>query len=171
MEVSSALVAATMVETGPEVAFDDFLTRCEDIFWAIVEASSSVVGAAVDQLVCEVQALFQETEQDIRVLASDGAGPLRDALLRGRSVAVAQLEKIRDWLRTPTTPASLSLDIEALIQVSLSVIQGFYSTFKPSLSVQVDSPLQLAHSVRWFSDVFFIIFENVLKYSGNAVDP
>lgn len=171
VEVSSALVVATMVEIDPELTFDDFLTRCEDTFWAIIEAGSGAVGAAVNQLSQEVQTLFQEAEQDIRIVAFDGAGPLRDALLRGRSVAVNQLEKIRDWLRTPTTPASLSLDVEALIQVSLSVIQGFYGTFRPKLSVKVGPPIHLAHAVRWFSDVFFIIFENVLKYSGNPHDP
>jgi len=171
IEVSPAIVAATMVEVSPELSFEDFMTQCEEIFWAIFEASNIVIGAAVDRLSLEVQSLFQEAEQDVRILANDGAGPLRDALLRGRNAAVTQLERMRDWLRTPTTPASLSLDIEALIQVSLSVIQGFYGSFKPKLSVNVHTPIQLAHAVRWFSDVFFIIFENVLKYSGNASDP
>jgi hypothetical protein len=171
VEVSPAVVVSTMVDVGSGTSFDDFMSWCEDIFWAIIEANSSAINAAVRQLTVDVQALFQQAEQDINVLAGDNAGQLRDALLRGRTVAVTQLEKIRDWLQTPTTPASLSLDVEALIQVSLSIIQSFYSSFRPSLTVRIQTSIHLVQAVRWFSDVFFIIFENVLKYSGNAEDP
>ena len=171
MEVSSGLLAAILAETNSEVSFDDFMVRCEDIFWVIVSSGSGPIRAAMDDIANEIHSMFDGTEEHLRQYGDDATAQLRDALVRGKGIALAQLEKIHEWLQPPTTQGSIGLDIEALVKVSLSVIQGFYNTFQPKIDISLDSNMQLQGAVRWFSDVFFILFENVLKYSGNDIDP
>ncbi len=118
-----------------------------------------------------MQSLFDGTEQDIRGITDDGTAPLRDAILRARQAALAAIEKIKEWLAPPTTPASLTLGVEELIRVSLAVINGFYREFRPNITFNMGDLPTMQGVVRLFSDIFFIIFENVLKYSGNETDP
>lgn len=171
VEVNSALMAAILAETNPSVSFDDFMVRCEDIFWVIVSSGSGLVRTAIESIENDIHAMFDGAEVRVRDLGSEATAPLRDALLRGKGIALSQLEKIQEWLQPPTTQGSIGLDIDALVNVSLSVLQGFYNTFQPTIELRSDSKMQLQGAVRWFSDVFFILFENVLKYSGNATDP
>lgn len=171
VEVSSALMAAILAETNPSVSFDDFMVRCEDIFWVIVSSGAGLVSTAIEDIENEIHAMFDGAEQRVRDLGGEATAPLRDALLRGKGIALSQLEKIEEWLQPPTTQGSIALDIDALVNVSLSVLQGFYNTFQPKIELHSDGKMQLQGAVRWFSDVFFILFENVLKYSGNATDP
>ncbi|MEE9926431.1 MAG: hypothetical protein PBV01_24270 [Brucella anthropi] len=171
VEVSSGVLAVILTETIPGVSFGDFMVRCEDIFWVIVSSGSGPIRAAIDDIASEIHHIFDGAEEHLRQFGEDSTAQLRDSLVRGKGIALTQLEKIHDWLQPPTTQGSIGLDVEALVKVSLAVIQGFYNTFQPKISVSSNSILQLRGAVRWFSDVFFILFENVMKYSGNAIDP
>lgn len=171
IEVSSVLLAAMLAETNSEVSFEDFMVRCEDIFWLIVSSGSGPIRAAIDDISNEIHDIFDGAERSLRQYGEETTAQLRDSLVRGKGIALTQLEKIQEWLQPPTTQGSVALDVEALINVSLSVIRGFYNTFQPNITLNLNGNRQLQGAVRWFSDVFFIIFENVLKYSGNSTDP
>lgn len=171
VEVSNGLLALVLAETNETVTFENFMVRCEDIFWVIVSSGSGFVGRAIEDAAGEIQSMFDGVEERLRDVGDESCAPLRDALVRGKGTALSQLEKIGEWLQPPTTQGAIALDIDALVNVSLSVIQGFNKTFQPTINLKIESNKHLDGAVRWFSDVFFILFENVIKYSGNAIDP
>ena len=171
IDPSNITIAFMIAETRPGLSFDDFFTRCEDMFWALVDSSSSQITSAISDVVGEVTNLFDRTEERIREIAGDEAGPLKDAVLRARGSVTSAIEEIKGWLAPPTTPASLILSVEELIRVSLAVICGFCRNFEPKVEFDLGPLPSLSGVVRLFSDIFFILFENVLKYSGNPVNP
>ncbi len=144
---------------------------CEDIFWVIVSSGSGPIRATIDNIANEIHAMFDAAEDYLRKFGEEPTAQLRDALVRGKGIALAQLEKNSRLATTPDYSGLVALDNEALIKVSLSVIQGFYNAFRPRITVNAISNMQIPGAVRWFSDAFFILFENVMKYSGNSVDP
>ena len=171
IDVTPTFVVAMIADTRLGLSFDDFFLVCEESFWAIVEANQPEIDIALDSIFDSVQAEFDACEREIHAIAEEGTAPLRDALLRARNVALMAVDKIKEWLTPPTTPASLTLGIEESIRVSLSVINGFYREFNPQIQFLMQDMPALHGMVRLFSDIFFIIFENVMKYSGNNVDP
>lgn len=171
IDPSTITLAIMIAETRPGLTFDDFFTRCEDMFWVLVDASSTQISAAIAEVIDQMVELFERTEDRIREIAGDEAGPLKDAILRARASVTGAIEDIKGWLAPPTTSASLVLSVEELIRVSLAVICGFYRDFAPKVEFELEPLPSLSGVVRLFSDIFFILFENVLKYSGNAVDP
>lgn len=171
-ELTAALFNVMIVDIAPGLGFEDFFVRCEEMFWVVVDTNRAEIEVQIDAIAVQVQNLFDEAELDIRSITDEGSAGVRDALVRAKTASVGAVEKITDWLTPPTTPASLTLGAEELIRVSLSVINGFYRDFRPNISFKMDEDLpELRGVVRLFSDIFFIIFENVLKYSGNRVDP
>lgn len=168
---STVTLALMIAETLPGQSFDDFFGRCEDTFWVLVEASSPQIDAALASVTNDVGSLFERTEETVRQVAGEAAGPLKDAVLRAKANLTNAIEDIRSWLAPPTTPASLVLSVEELIRVSLAVICGFYREFAPIVEFQIGEIPNIPGVVRLFSDIFFIVFENVLKYSGNSVNP
>jgi len=170
-EPSIPIIALMITEILPGLSFEDFFAQCEDIFWAIVAKSESQIAARLTEMKVRAEVIFQSTDDVVRNVAEEGAGSLKDALLRARASVLAAVDVVGQWLAPPTTPASLILSIEDLIHVSLAVIRGFYRDFEPKLTFKLDDLPQLPGAVRLFSDIFFIAFENVLKYSGNRIDP
>lgn len=171
VDPSQTVLALMIAETLPGQSFEDFFVKSEDTFWSLVQVNEEQIQQSLGEMKTETGRLFDRTEEGIRAIAGEGAGALKDALLRARASALAGIDQIGEWLAPPTTPASLLLSVEELIRVSLAVISGFYQDFAPDVQFELGELPALSGVVRLFSDIFFIIFENVLKYSGNEVDP
>jgi hypothetical protein len=165
------IINSMIAETNPGQSFDDFFGRCVDVFWALVATSEREVFSRLTSVADEISNLFSKAETDVWAIGADHAGPLRDALLRARTTTLSSIESIKEWLTPPTTPAHLILSVEDLIRVSLAVMKGFYRDFSPNVDFRLFNLPDLPGVIRLFSDIFFIVFENVIKYSGNAVDP
>lgn len=168
---SATTIAVMITETLPGLSFEDFFGRCEDIFWGIVASNEAHIAERMAEMKSSAEAIFDRTDDLVRSVAGEGAGSLKDALLRARGSVLVAMDLVQEWLKPPTTPASLILSVEELIRVSLAVIRGFYRGFDPKLSFEIGDLPRLPGMVRLFSDMFFIIFENVLRYSGNPTDP
>jgi hypothetical protein len=151
---SNVTLALMIFDTLPDQKFDDFFSYCENMFWVLVGASAPQIAAALANVTAQVRVLFERAEERIREVAGDGAGPLKDAVLRARASVTNAIEDIRGWLAPPTTPASLLLSIEELIRVSLAVICGFYRDFAPKVEFDLAPLLNYKSPVRLFSDIF-----------------
>lgn len=168
---SPATIALMIAETRSGQNFDDFFFRCEETFWAFIGQCAPRIRECLSELKSEADRIFDGTEDAVRSVAAEGAGSLKDALLRARASVLGAIDAIGDWLTPPTTPDSIHLPVEDLVRVSLSVICGFYRDFEPKVTYDIRDLPNFSGVVRLFSDIFFILFENVLKYSGNPINP
>lgn len=170
-EPAPSTIALMIAETRPGQSFDDFFLGCEATFWALIASCQPEIAARLARMRAEAERIFENAEDVVRSVAPDGAGSLKDALLRARTNVLTAVDGIGGWLAPPTTPASLVLPVEDLVRMSLSLIQNYYADFDPRVTFEMVNLPSLPGVVRLFSDMFFIIFENILKYSGNSVDP
>jgi len=158
-------------EVTEGLAFDDFVTKCLSLFWVLVEGSNKDIRAALEALKDVVRGLFDEAEEDLRSITNDQLGQLGAALVRGRFGAVQALDRMKDWFTTPTPAATLAYSVEELVQVSVETLKSFHPEFAPEIDLDVGDIPKLAGVLQLFSDIFFIIFENIVRHSGNGRDP
>ena len=168
---SSTLITLMITDTAPGQSFDDFFVRTEEYFWTLVAASKDEINRRLETVTQRMTSLFDRLDDDVRTIAADCGGPLRDALVRARASALQGVMSIAQWLSPPTTQGSVILTVEELVHVSLEVVKGFYPDFQPKVELHIDDLPSFPGVLRLFSDIFFNIFENIVKYSGTPTDP
>lgn len=168
---SSTLITLMITDIAPGQSFDDFFVRSEEYFWTVVASSKEEIDRGIEAVTERMSTLFDRLDDAVRSVAPDGAGPLRDALIRAKGTALQGVASIAQWLSPPTTQGSLILTVEELVHVSLEVVKGFYPDFQPKVELDIAELPSFPGVLRLFSDIFFNIFENIVKYSGTPTDP
>lgn len=172
-EVPPALATSMLLEIDKDLSFDDFFTLCENTFWSLVLISGQHVEAEALAANQKMQAVLDDLGEQARQIGGSVSGLLGDAILRAKGAVSQALDEIVEWLESPSERSEITLTIRELIDVSLSTLKRFYPDFEPKLSFKLDEvdELVIPNALVLFTDIFFIIFENVLKYSGVARSP
>lgn len=172
-EVPPALATSMLLEIDKDLSFDDFFAVCEDTFWSLVLISGQQVKAEAHAANQRLQAVLDDLGEEARQIGGSVSGLLVDSILRAKGAVSQALDEIVEWLESPSERSEITLSIRELIDVSLSTLRRFYPDFEPKLTfklAEVDE-LVIPNALVLFTDIFFIIFENVLKYSGVARSP
>jgi len=169
-ELSVYSLATEVKSTTP---FDDFLTLCFDLFWGLLESNLVSVRSYIDtELRASIRDRFDELERDIGALSSAPAvGRLADAIRRARTEVGFRLDAMRDWFVEPTPSSAVQFALSELIDISLATIKSFHPNFDPRLSLDITELPKLRGALRLFSDIMFVLFENIILYSGYPVRP
>ncbi len=160
-------------EISSELSFDAFFDGCVELFWEAVSASLDMVRSVIDeQLKPRVTAMFANLERDIEDLA--GSAPTVDldrAIRTAQTGAHQALDLVKDWFQPPQPTAEPNFPIEDLIDVGLQSVRKIRRDFDPEVDLEVPPLPPFASALTLFSDIFFIIFDNIRQHSGVAGRP
>lgn len=172
-EVPPALATSMLLEIDKDLSFDDFFAVCEDTFWSLVLISGQHVKSEAHAANQKMQAVLDDLGEQSRQIGGSVSGLLGDAILRAKGAVSQALDEIVEWLESPSEKSEIALTIRELIDVSLSTLKRFYPDFEPKLRFTLEGvdDLVIPNALVLFTDIFFIIFENVLRYSGVARSP
>ena len=152
----------------PSLTFDQFLDGCFEMYW-------DRVGVCLDRVreVCNTElkpritSMFNALEADIAPLAGAARRDLERAIRSASTGANQALDIVADWFRLPAPIEMQRFPIEAMIDVGLKCVTTIYPEFHPSLSRTVPPDLpQFRNALAFFSDMFFIVFDNIRRHSG-----
>lgn len=159
-------------DVKPETSFDQFLNLCIDSFWSLVEASLANIRQYIDhQLRSSIRDQFDKLDAALQKIAAPQIAPLSDAIRRARTDTGVRLDAMRHWFVQPTPNSSVPFTLQELVDIALTTIKGFRPEFNPRVNIVADDIPSLIGALRLFSDIFFILFENISSYSGNPVTP
>lgn len=156
-----------------DLTSDAFFERLMDLFWNSVEASLTEVRLTIDeQLKPEVNAMFADLERQIRELA--GTRPTSDldrAIRTAQTGTLQALDIVKDWFRLSQPTSEPDFPIGDLIDVGLQCVTAIHREFSPEVVRTVDPLPPFADALVLFSDIFFIIFDNIRRHSGLGPTP
>ncbi|RYG99934.1 MAG: hypothetical protein EON58_02045 [Alphaproteobacteria bacterium] len=160
-------IFAIATEVNQDTTFEVFAHKCIDLFWGRVGNSLQDLKRFVrtkmrDQFV----KLFERLEQDTRT--EIGLAPLSDAIIRARVGTEAALDRVSGWFELPAPSTVLKLTLNELVAVGLEVTQRFHHDFKPTVQMPLTDIPPLTGALQLFSDIFFVIFENVYTHCGST---
>jgi hypothetical protein len=152
----------------PDMSFEAFFDELIELFWESVERSLENVRGTIDQVLKpEIGRLFAALEVDIARLAGGSATSDLDRAVRlARTGAVQALDIVADWFRLSQPVSEPPFPIDDMIDVGLQCVTAIHRDFTPVVERELDPLPPFAHALVRFSDIFFIIFDNVRRHSG-----
>lgn len=173
LTLSKVSIFTLATDITPDTDFDDFVERCLEYFWLLVDESLVSVRAYIAGPFKEmIWSDFGDLETNLSTnLEGAALAHIRDAVLRSRTEMMHALARMAEWFTMPTPMAKLPLDLDMLVDLALTTLRNFYPDFAPKVVVKSEGlqPLTGVHGL--FADVFFILFENIMLRSGNDRDP
>ena len=152
----------------PDLTFDRFLDWCFDMYWDNINLCLTKVRAVCnEQLKPRITRMFNSLEAEIAPLAGPARPDLETAIRSASTGANQALDIVADWFRLPAPIEVQVFPLEAMIDVGLKCVTTIYPEFHPTLRQSVKPALPpFGDSLAFFSDVFFIVFDNIRRHSG-----
>jgi hypothetical protein len=165
----NALVVRLMAsEISPKVTFDEFLNTCVGLFWQLLDRCLQEVRNTIERVVnSEMAQLFESLRTDLKKL--QGAYPdaeLDAAILNAQTRAQQALEQVKDWFRVAKPLTESNSTFGEIVEIGLECVRNLHPDFRPQLSIETPEDLFRISQLTLFSDILFIIFDNVRKHSG-----
>ncbi|KAF2989830.1 hypothetical protein OGR47_04575 [Methylocystis sp. MJC1] len=173
IEVRPVLFQFWASELSSEMSFDAFFDSCIDLFWTqVAHCMKNVRSVIDDELKPYVTAIFTDLETDIERIANGYSTTDLDRAIRIAQTGVQQaLDHVKDWFQLPQPLTEPIFPIQDLIDVGLQCVRTIHHEFDPIVTRDVPPLPPFAHALVLFSDIFFIIFENVRRHSGVGSRP
>lgn len=152
----------------PDLTFDTFLDLCFDMYWNRVDVClTKVRDVCNEQLKPQITRMFNSLESEASSLAGTARPDLETAIRSASTGANQALDIVSDWFRLPAPIEMQIFPIEAMIDVGLKCVTTIYPEFHPTLRQAVKPNLPpFGDALAFFSDVFFIVFDNIRRHSG-----
>jgi len=163
---------ALAVDITSASTFDDFLDACFARFWESVESALKGVRSYIDGTVKpQLNRLFVKLESDIESLAEDVPSPELNRSIRIAQTGAQQaVEQVKDWLRIAKPLAEPVFSCEHLVDIGLQCVKKIHRDFYPLITEELGEVPELV-GLTLFSDIFFIIFDNIRRHSGVGSSP
>ncbi len=151
-----------------DLTFDQFLDGCFKMYWDRVDVClDEVRDVCNSQLKPRITRMFNSLDADVAPLAGAARLDLERAIRSASTGANQALDIVADWFRLPAPIEIQVFPIEAMIDVGLKCVTTIYPEFHPILrrTGLPDLP-PFRDALAFFSDVFFIVFDNIRRHSG-----
>lgn len=168
---TNIMALAYDIESG--LSFDDFVDSAFQVFWTIVEADLKRVRAFfVSSGKDNFKAIFANLESKFEKFESDEVLlNLKDASKLCFTRLSSALDRVSEWFELPKPANDITFAMDELIEVGLESVKALHSDFDPIIKKDVSDIPKLSNALNLFSDMFFIIFENIYKHGGISTDP
>lgn len=166
ISLSPVQIYSIVVDIDETTDFGEFLDRASELFWLSVQLNLVKIREFIDiEFRRQFSLLFENLEQELRNYIP--FRQLADAVLRAKNETEQSIDQLRDWFELPAATSSLAFGIKELVAVSVETMQRFHPEFVPEVTVESNGVPPFQGALNLFSDIFFVIFENIYKHSGN----
>lgn len=161
------------VEVKPDDSFDRFVDQCFIVFWQNVESCLETVRSEIDSdLKVNLNLTINNLVASLEGLKSRATymGDLISAVLSAQTRLQQAVEGLKEWFHTPKPVSPRIFSVDEIIDISLQQVKRLHPDFDPQVRKQVPIDFAVLELTR-FSDVFFIVFENIQRHAGVGPSP
>ncbi len=154
-------------------SFEDFHDTVTELFWEAVELNLEKVRQFIDSsLKPSAMKMFGRLESDVAdILAGAQTADINRAIRTAQTGAQHALDSVKEWFNLSKPLSEPNFPIEDLIDVGLQCVTAIHHDFAPTVVREVPPLPPFADALTLFSDIFFIIFDNVRRHSGIMNSP
>ncbi|BCQ60736.1 hypothetical protein PBOI14_24860 [Pseudomonas sp. Boi14] len=162
---------ATLIDG--ETTFDMFFDQCIDLFWRSVGTCLQRVHYNIESVLKpSLNVAFHKLQENVSAVSvGHSTAELDRAIRTAQTNAQQALEQIKDWFKLPTPRVEPPFEMQELIDIGLQCVQRIHRDFNPVIKTEISSLPPFADALTTFSDIFFIIFDNIRKYSAMGDSP
>jgi len=171
--ITNLHAALLAVAAQPPNAFDRYVDQCLAVFWENVELSTQDVRAAIDKdLKPDLEKIVHDLLAALEKMRSANIGyeDLINAVRRAQTNLHSSLDALEDWFYVPEVLPDRVYSMDEVIDIGLNQVRKLHPDFDPQVEREVTYDLGIIELPR-FSDIFFIVFENIQRHAGVGNRP
>lgn len=167
IEFNPLVMRGVVRAVGLDTTFEDFIEFCFQIFWDALEPCLQTVRTAIDRsLKPRMNQLFTDLEKELAEIEAPASFPeLNSSVRHAQTKAQYALDRVQDWFRLGKPRDIQGYTFEEIIHIGLQYVKNIHRLFDPQLDIDAD-PMPPFRTLITFSNIFFIIFDNISRHSG-----
>ena len=161
------------VEVTPGDTFERFVDQGFVLFWQNVESCLELVRHAIDyDLKVKLNLIVGDLLASLEYLKDQGSyvGDLITSVLGAQTKLQQSIEGLKEWFHTPKPASPRVFTMDEIIDISLQQVKRLHPDFDPRVDKNIPIDFEILELTR-FTDMFFIIFENIQRHSGAGPSP
>lgn len=167
--LSPLTLVVLAAEVRPDTTFDAFVDLCFHIFWDNVGTCLKSINDYIDSsLKPAINTLFTSLLMDVE-LSYVRITDLNSAIRSAQTKAQQAVDQVKDWFRPALELPSRHFSFQELFDIGLEQVKKIHPEFDPKITSDIGEMPSFIELNR-FSDIFFIILDNISKHSGLS-DP
>jgi K+-sensing histidine kinase KdpD len=137
------------------------------VFWKCIEIRLQAVANEINsELKSAINALFVSLQSAVEdLLRFTGSAELNRAIRTAQTGVQYALNQVVEWFRLQKGRSEQAFSFEEIVEIGLQCVKNIHPDFEPNVEQFVSSMPPLLN-LALFSDVFFIVFDNIQKHSG-----
>ena len=166
VETSVFLLADNIL---PDTPFDGFLDDAFRYIHDVLDLCLSSVRAHIDSyLRVEADAIFEKLEQQLAELGVDLVYELDAAVHVAHTGLRQSVEDVKLWFYRSEPEKGPEFSFEELVSIGLMCVTRIHGDFSPDLTVVSPVVRRVFQDLNFFSDILFIVFDNIRVHSGKS---
>ncbi len=171
--LSPALLKTFAADIKHDTSFEEFMSGCFELFWTAVQLDLDRVKKYISGSISnDLMDLLRKLESEVSELSSATfVSDFIDAIRRSQTNLQLALSRMESWFVRPKPTSSVTFSIKELVDVGVETVKTIHKEFHPVMRINAEGIPELTNALQLFSDIFFIIFENIQRHSGNSSNP
>ncbi|MFS2160437.1 hypothetical protein ACCD10_24255 [Pseudomonas sp. Pseusp122] len=163
------LVVLQKIVRDQDMTFADFFEASTHVFWHGVDICLKEINEHLEADVKKrVTEIFERLNSSIVNLRPDDAPlPLIRAVTEAKTSYFQSLNVVKEWFSLPSPYEPPMFTFEQLVRVGLECVKKIKPSFDPEIVI-TGGDVNILSMLTYFSDIFYVIFNNVEEYSGIA---
>jgi hypothetical protein len=157
---------------SPDTDFETFVEYLLDIFENRLTLRLERVRLLFsEECKARLVRLLTSLQTDVTIIGSNyhlDVGELSAAIVMGRTEIINVVDRITKWFTLSKSTAKEPFSIDEAIQISENSVRTLGNEFEISLHDGCKSLKILGKHLNAFVDIFFILFENIVRHSHNG---
>lgn len=173
LRVTTVQLRILASNVGEGTTFEAFLDRCFEMFWDAVDVNLLEMRDTLDlEIKPIVNENFARLQSDLIELTRDTQiSDLNRAIGTAQTGAQQALDRVKDWFRLSQAIEPPQFTFEEMLEVGLQCVRTIHPSFDPRITKSIARLPKFADSLTLFSDIFFIVFDNIRSHSGLGDRP
>lgn len=155
-----------------DMSFEDFVELCLSIFWTLLGKCLIAINNTIDENIApDLDRLFSGLRSDVRSMARErgkSIDELDSALVKSQTGTRQALQQVKSWFILAKPVGQHFFSFDELIEIGLECVRNIHPEFSPSLKTRYTGEIIYFDQLPIFSDIFFIVFDNIRKHSGEV---
>ncbi|MBC6700103.1 hypothetical protein [Hymenobacter sp. BT190] len=157
-------------EVTANTSFDDFLEAIFKQFYLVLEDALDKFRERISsEIKPSINDMFDHLLKQVNSISNiPNIAVLNTAISRTRSEVQVAIDRVTEWFRLSKEFANEPFTVDDSINISIDSITTLYPDFKANLDVAEEVTCLFVNGqyLANYVDIFFIIFENIIKHSG-----
>lgn len=155
-------------------SLDDFFDQCVNAFWLRVNESLDAIRNHLRTVVLlRIAELFDNLSMEMRhILGAESFSDLSNAIANAKTNSQSALGKVENWFQRTEGSGRASFALGDVVDIGVQSVKNLHPNFSPKINRFLPEDNSMSEvNLNILNDVFFIIFDNIFKHSGNDKNP